>query len=287
MSKPTEIAGLSPAALAREVAPEVVLARLADVRAVEPKARRILSARRVHDLRVALRRLRAALQLFGAPRSLDRAAKQTQDALGQVRDRQMRIRWLAGLELTGIDAVVHGEQAALANAWAPLHEALATWREHTSAEVARVAPALRPKGKLAGGRARRLVRERLARLEHALPEVLAGAPPPAAHRMRIQLKKLRYEAEVAAMAAPEVFGPVVETAAPLQSLLGDLHDADVREGWALGRAVQAANDQVPVLLAIAERARQEREQLAAKTLARLATLQTEDPFGRLARLVRG
>jgi len=49
----------------------------------------------VHDMRVAARRLRAALRLLRL-REFDRAVKKLQDALGDVRDLQLQIAWLKG-----------------------------------------------------------------------------------------------------------------------------------------------------------------------------------------------
>ena len=285
MSKASEVAGLGPATKARDAAGRVVLARLADARRLEPKLGRRAAAAPVHDLRVALRRLRAALQLFGAPRSLDRAVKRTQDALGRVRDRQLRLSWLASLDLAGTKVLVRQERAALAGDRARLRRALEVWESRTRREVARAAQSLAPRGRLAGARVRKRVVRRLGKIEETLPSVLAGAPPQAAHRLRIALKKLRYEAEIASLAAPDLYGPLVEAATPLQALLGDLHDADLRAQWASERAAREEPPEVAALLAVVDRAGEERERAAASTIARLAAVTDERLFARLARLV--
>src|SRR5512144_937462 len=100
MSKPTEVPGLGPSTPLSVAGPLLVRARLADVRRYEgalsgdgepdPDA--------VHDMRVAARRLRAALQLFGdaALLALERQVKMLQDALGAVRDVQVQREWLRG-----------------------------------------------------------------------------------------------------------------------------------------------------------------------------------------------
>src|ERR1700694_1732913 len=49
----------------------------------------------VHEMRVAARRLRAALRLLRV-REFDPAVKALQDALGQVRDLQLEADWLRG-----------------------------------------------------------------------------------------------------------------------------------------------------------------------------------------------
>jgi CHAD domain-containing protein len=49
----------------------------------------------VHDMRVATRRLRAALRLLRM-RELDPPVKKLQDALGGVRDLQLQIVWFKG-----------------------------------------------------------------------------------------------------------------------------------------------------------------------------------------------
>ena len=47
----------------------------------------------IHDMRVAVRRLRAGLRLLGL-REMDAPVKELQDALGGVRDLQVQIAWL-------------------------------------------------------------------------------------------------------------------------------------------------------------------------------------------------
>ena len=49
----------------------------------------------VHEMRVAARRLRAALRVLQL-RELDPKVKALQDALGEVRDLQLQIDWLQG-----------------------------------------------------------------------------------------------------------------------------------------------------------------------------------------------
>src|SRR5438128_2701735 len=78
---------------------------------------------------------------------------------------------------------------------------------------------------ICGRRTRKRLRNRLGELEEALAQ---GDPlePAAAHRIRIAAKKLRYDAELLRDAFH--LSGAIEVLSQLQSVLGELHDADVR-----------------------------------------------------------
>jgi CHAD domain-containing protein len=232
MARPTEVLGLGTATPLAHAAEQLLLARLGDVRRQETKAVR-LDVDAVHDMRVAVRRLRAALQLFrgGGRRKLSRALKPLQDALGAVRDAQVQAAWLAGAP--GLAAP---ERATL-RAWAerPLAEAGPALARELAAFEDRLAPRLaldaareRGSGRLGGVKIGRRVARRLAAFG-ALSEAARERPAPApAHELRIAAKKLRYAAELVEPAFPGAAGEVLEALVPLQETLGALHDADVR-----------------------------------------------------------
>jgi CHAD domain-containing protein len=199
-----------------EAAPTVLAQRLAAVRAHEAA---VLESppegEGVHAMRVATRRLRAALQLFGAPRGLSDELKQLQDALGAVRDAQLHPRWLGG------------ELPARTSA---LHAAVRSFRARTAPWLAKLA--LAPRGRLGGHRMRKELRRKLGAVERL---VAAGAlDPREAHRLRIAVKKLRYFAELLRRALR--LDGLLEELLPLQEALGDLRDLDVRRELQPGSA---------------------------------------------------
>src|SRR4051812_5416799 len=97
--------------------------RLSDVQQHEAG---LPEAEPVHDMRVAIRRLRATLRLLRL-RSLDADVKKLQDALGDVRDLQLQIEWLAGRD----DALRARREKELPAARQRLEKAVRAWRERT------------------------------------------------------------------------------------------------------------------------------------------------------------
>jgi CHAD domain-containing protein len=83
------------------------------------------------------------------------------------------------------------------------------------------------RGRLAGHRVRRRLRRRLADVKKRVNAVLRSDDAGTAHRLRIGVKKLRYDLELAEPAFPEPLKAMLARLEPLQELLGDLHDADV------------------------------------------------------------
>jgi CHAD domain-containing protein len=172
----------------------------------------------VHDMRVALRRLRAALRLFDLRDELDAKVKELQDALGAVRDLQLQIEWLAGRS----PGLRRQREAALRKAERALSPAVAKWRSQTLPallEAARKVKAPAP------ARRRKILRKRLRRFEERLDAALARQTPPAMHRVRISAKQVRYLSELEKSKAAKL---LLAELPPLQETLGQLHDVDVR-----------------------------------------------------------
>src|SRR6266542_2606578 len=98
MAKPAPIDGLDADTPLTEAAQQSIAARLGDVRQYEKQERSDTpDPDEVHDMRVASRRLRAALELFDRKRQLagaEAAVKALGDALGEVRELQVQLRWL-------------------------------------------------------------------------------------------------------------------------------------------------------------------------------------------------
>jgi CHAD domain-containing protein len=260
-----------------EAAPVLLGERLEAVRRHEERAER-LDAEAVHDLRVATRRLRAAISLLVPPSrrdGIDRPAQRLLAALGAVRDLQVQERWLGepGAAPRSLEAQ-HGR--ALARAGRRLARALSRWRA-AAPRLAKCFQRVAPKGRLGGHRMRRRLLRDVDRMARRLDR-LAGHPTETrAHRARIAAKKLRYHAEVLAAAFPTAQVEIREVMVRLQDALGELHDADV---WLArlgpvrgGRALRPA-------------ARKRRAAAARVVTAELHRWHREDLATHLAALIR-
>ncbi len=102
MARPRRIDGVSPEAPFASVAAKVVAVRAREVVAHRDGVLGAEGVEALHDMRVATRRLRAALELFECcfPRqafaqALDEV-KRLADALGERRDLDVQIEWLEG-----------------------------------------------------------------------------------------------------------------------------------------------------------------------------------------------
>ena len=222
MTRPGQVAGLRARTPLRIAAEQLLHARVADVRGAGARAARRLDPKTVHDLRVACRRLRAAVKLFGKKRlkRLDGRIEHLQDALGELRDLQLQQRWLSR---HGAD--VHRIAGALAKAEARVRRAVALWTRRSEPLLLRAVTRVRGRGSLGGHRMRKRLRNRLAPLEEALAQ-RDPLEPAAAHRIRIAAKKLRYDAELLRDAFR--LSSAIEVLSAMQTALGDLHDSDVR-----------------------------------------------------------
>ena len=204
----------------------------------------------VHEMRVALRRLRAALRLFKkmllpSARALNAELKWFARALGEVRDRDVFLKFLRGYRAGAAE-----EQAPFVDC---LIEAVLAERRHHCGRLLDVFAserydafrneylplARRPVGaedgfvracKAAGRAVRRLarrrLRERLDRVSYYGRHV-DRLTPQEQHALRIDCKRLRYAGEFFADLYAERLSKVVRPMARLQDALGDVHDADV------------------------------------------------------------
>jgi CHAD domain-containing protein len=259
MAKATPVRGLTARASLRELGPRLLAARLGDVERYQPE---LPAEDPVHDMRVAARRLRAALRLLGL-RELDQPVKALQDALGEVRDLQLQVAWLRGRD----DALAGRRAALLQRAERSLQRELARWRAPRLLEAAAQA---KPKGKLGGGRVRRLLRRRLERFEQRLEKALQRASPPAMHKVRISVKQLRYLFELVPFAAKQLLTELT----PLQEGLGELHDVDVRIGLLRSQPMllrEQREDRARLAQLVgAELARWKKEEIAPRVRRRLS-----------------
>jgi len=237
MAKPTPVRGLQASTPMPEAARTLLGGRLADVQRQLGKLGGALAADPVHDARVATRRLRAALVLFGDDKRVRRADKVVsalQDALGEVRDLHVQLdaftemgEKAAPLERTALRHVREHLEARLPGKTEALRTAIPRWQKDGLKALARV-EGLEPPGKLAGHRTRdRLVGE----LEELEARVIEAQQDPSAspmHELRKGVKKFRYALELLEPGMPAEIGQILGALEPLQETLGTLHDTDVR-----------------------------------------------------------
>jgi CHAD domain-containing protein len=208
-----------------------VSARLADVRRYEPALSRAEPAMDVvHDMRVAARRLRAALTLLGDDdlASLEPEVKALQDALGAVRDSQVQGSWLdkAGL---GAEELAPSVESGSSERSKRLENAVTAWSSVVAPQMMQLLAehAARP-GRLGDRRTGKSIRERLTRVDKRIGPVLSDPSPRQVHRLRIEAKKLRYAAELLEPGYPKAAKALLRWLKPRLDKLGDLHDTDVR-----------------------------------------------------------
>jgi CHAD domain-containing protein len=287
MARPTSIEGLSGETPMVEAVRIYAAARLADARRFVLLVRRDCEVEAVHDLRVSLRRLRAVLDLAGRTlRKAEREAKRLQDVLGEVRDLQLHVAWLsaemghgragkpAGKTAGNLAGKATGKSTSKAGAGLvaellaerrkrlegradKLEDSLRRWADEEPALLGALAK-LELNGKLGGHRQRARLRRRLRELQESMHAARGSLEPREAHALRIAVKKLRYDAELAEPALPEAAGAVLKALVPLQEPLGELHDCDVRLGFLAREAKKRGEDGASSSLRTRELARRGR-----------------------------
>ncbi len=207
------------------------------------RLRRRIDARSVHEARIAARRLRALLR--GFDRQLDpriarpyrKAVADIATSLEELRDADVALYQFDALSADAGTRVARRPRdhlaARRAAAVSELRVALrsAEWRRRASAmraaaaDPALVEPTDQPVGRIARRSLDRL-RRHARRALRALRDPVRH--PRAAHRLRLEIKALRYLAEECAASAP---GPQTREIAllhRLQDCLGDLRDVGAR-----------------------------------------------------------
>lgn len=227
-----------------------------------PVARAGLDAEGVHQLRVALRRLRSVLKVFrpitGCPQSLvlDQMLKDMLGLLGPARDWDVFLGGI-GADLAGVlpgerrlRSLLHAAEAERQAAYRALAEALdgPVWRTTLLTGLT----FLLGKPWRAGGHAERLalldaaahdfarlvLDKRWRKLREAGAEI-ETLPPEALHELRLDAKRLRYAAEVFAPVFPrKAARRFQKRLAALQEELGRSNDAAVAQALVRGLALQ-------------------------------------------------
>lgn len=209
----------------------------AAVRAREPDG--------VHDMRVAVRRLRSTLRTFrpviGRHTHVSDELKWLSDLLGGARDAEvLRARLAAKLDATPSELVLGPVHAELdrqlarpeSDVDAALRSALNGDRYAALVRDLTALAAGRPRGRKAADRADRvlpkLVGKALRRTRRAVDAAERATPGPdrdaALHRVRKAVKRVRYASEVAAPVIGKQADRTRKRAKRVQDILGDHHD---------------------------------------------------------------
>ena len=201
----------------------------------------------VHQMRVATRRLRAALKAFGdilpanSARSLAAEAGWLCDVLGAVRDLDVHLEHLHGYRESlprerqhSLDAYEQHLERARTRARRCLTTVLASnrYRRFRSSylklqEQARQIGA--DDGPSIAEFAHEYVPKRIATVRRDGRKIRSDSPPAAYHRLRIRIKKLRYGLEILNGPYGEELARASKSLRRLQGRLGDHQDACVAE----------------------------------------------------------
>jgi CHAD domain-containing protein len=219
----------------------------------------------LHDLRVALRRLRSCLNSYDSqlgasvPRKLARRLTRLARATGPGRDAEVQIEWLRKQRSDRRHGHHrHGKAWLEQRLAARVEEAYDQLRARVGRDFARVERGLRLRltvyraevrlddslPPLFAAAAADVLRRHAANLGRRLGRVGDGGDVASAHAARISAKRLRYLADplanlLAARNREAPPGQLVQRLKALQDLLGELHDAHVMEAE-LEQAVASA-----------------------------------------------
>jgi len=204
----------------------------------------------VHEMRVAIRRFRAAARVFrkaieGAMESSTRQLRELADVLGEARDADVFMGFLhdyrknrGAAHQVPLEALIKAQQRRRARLYRQTRRVCQAPKQQKmlAALLAQLAAPLNsPRGLRATAKGRGRTAQRGARksLRRTMKAVVQFGPRFSAlsderqHKLRIACKKLRYTAEFFAELYPprllELLRPVVQ----LQDLLGASHDAEV------------------------------------------------------------
>lgn len=292
MGKPTETLGLGPRTILRDAAALLLSARLADARQYERAVARKMERRPIHEMRVAVRRIRSALALFGDRQwvRLEPKVKRLQDALGGVRDVQVQTRWVKSIpgsaHRKGIQLLVRAQRKALAARRRELRSEMVRWRRDVAPALSRRFERVDAQGRLGGKSMRRRVLSRFRKVSKGFTRFRRSLDARATHRLRIQVKKLRYELELLKAGFSTGSSATLVLLVPLQEKLGNLHDCDVRLDYLASFAARAEGPGQADLLALAQQVVELRRQQAAVAIEEIERWSAEDTLANLEKLFK-
>lgn len=260
MAKAKEITGLDCAADALEWAAEVLRVRFDEVISLREAALDFANIEGVHDMRVATRRLRSALHDFmplmkkRPLKDVRKELKRIADALGAVRDQDVAIVALEGLQVEaktelikeGIGKLIEERSKLRDAARLNLTKVIAVGncsdlRERFGAAINE---AVKRKKSAPIVSFNEVGRDVVTAGWQDLYDLGASLYAPfdieEIHRMRISAKRLRYAIELFVACWGEKVAPFAEEISEMQSFLGEVHDCDV---WieGMGERLQMQN----------------------------------------------
>ncbi len=277
---------IDPEAPIGAVARAVLRRHFSAMLAHEPGTRLGDDIEELHDMRVATRRLRAALALFSD--ALPASSTQLREelgwvggALGAVRDLDVQLEqldeWLAALPeadgqpLEVLRALLETERTAARTEMLDVldsrrYQAFVQrfGRQLRSVRTRRSGPAALP----ARAAAPDLIESRFRRFRKAARRIGPHSDSAEYHRLRIRGKRLRYALEFLADLYPENSRPMIRRLVEVQDLLGLHQDADVAIERLRRLATERGGELSPMTLfamgEIAERYRQSAAELRAR-----------------------
>jgi CHAD domain-containing protein len=213
----------------------------------------------LHDLRVALRRLRSTLASYrpflagSLGKKKRRRLRDLAATTGPGRDAEVQLAWVRSQLPTLTTAQRSGAAWLLARTTRRMEEGYAEAHEALERQLPKLAEAIRgrlstystevhlepesPRPTFAAATGEILV-ERIGELRRELEAIEGSGDEERGHEARITAKRIRYLIEPLLDEMPEI-APLVKRFKALQDLLGELHDAHVFEA-AAGEAVEAA-----------------------------------------------
>lgn len=291
---------LSPQMRFAKAALPVIKDRLEDVLANEAGTREGADEEPLHDMRVASRRLRAALEAFREcfPRPAYRpvramAAQLTRD-LGTVRDLDVllaELRRQAGRatheEQPGVRSLILAMETERAQARLPMLATLDDLQQHDFRHrVLSLARKAHGPGHSLSAEGRKQCLARLADLYDFAPYVHDEARSEELHEMRKAAKHLRYGMEIFRVCLGPTVKERIADVKEIQDSIGQIHDCDVLMTTAHDHGVALATGRFEELAAVATSRRGDQERLSTLQAA-LAPPETSDPLlGLLALLGR-
>lgn len=232
----------------QEFGAEVLLRNLVALEQEFEGVRQGVDIEAIHRMRVASRRLRAALPLFGpalAPRKSEawtRAIRALTQALGAARDLDVQVDHLqayygslpAGPLRPGIRRLLLRLRQRRQKLQQAVEKALADLvKSETLMEVKRkLQPILEgvetpPRSVILNALAFTSIREKLEQLLFYEPFIHIPEDKEELHAMRIAAKRLRYTLEIFSPLYPGELKPYLKALRQAQELLGEIHDCDV------------------------------------------------------------
>jgi CHAD domain-containing protein len=221
-------------------AARVIETRAGEVAALAAK-RTNGNPRGVHDRRVAIRRLRTALEVFAPElpkrsRGVRKELKGAFSELGPRRDADVALELVRSFEPSLVQGDMPGWRFVVAALEAERAAAPAALDRERVLRAGDEATALAAKaasrnGTVAEDALRQLIAPRLAAVQRDLGALDHPESAKALHELRIDAKRLRYFLEAAEPALGARTARGAAAARDLQSLLGDIHDCDVLLPW--------------------------------------------------------